>query len=201
MTIIEDRSEDVGLRERKKLQTRNAIHDAAFRLIEANGLEGTTVEHICQEADVSTRTFFNYYSSKAAAALEFRGTDIDPAVETGFLNARGGLVAALCVAIASSVEVGPNRAKMKQLITQRPELLTTVTQMMLEIRSKIIDLAAQRAASREQAEAAVTLVMAALNRVMHDEVGAELPLADRLRSTVDQIVQVHGAQLVRPSPA
>jgi AcrR family transcriptional regulator len=198
-TITEDRPEDVGLRERKKQHTRAAIHEAAFRLIDEQGLEATTVEQICQEADVSTRTFFNYYASKAAAALAFEGTTIPPEVEARFRSAEGGLVAALCDAIGSSAERGPSRANMKKLISHRPELLTTVTQMMVEVRGKFIALAAERAVDQEQAELAVSLVLAAMSRVMHSGSQSDVPLGEQLRATVDSLVAVSHENVVRLS--
>ena len=164
VTTTDTSSEAVGLRERKKQQTRTAIHEAAFRLIDTQGLEATTVEQICHHADVSGRTFFNYFPSKAAAALEFQRTSIDPAAEQAFLSARGSLVMALCDLIASSAERRPSIARVKQLASRHPELLTPATQMMLEVREMYVSLAAQRADDREQAELAVALVMAALSR-------------------------------------
>jgi AcrR family transcriptional regulator len=194
-TIIEDSASEIGLRERKKQQTRKAIHEAALHLIDERGLEATTIEQICQAADVSTRTFFNYYPSKAAAALELAGSAIEPEVAARFRSAKGGLVAALCDAIGGSVELGPSRATMKQLVIRRPELLTTMTQMMLEVRGKFVALAAERARSHEQAELAVTLVLAALGRVMHDDGGTDVSLAQRLHDTVGMLVSVNGEAL------
>jgi AcrR family transcriptional regulator len=58
-----------GRRERKKLATRQALQDAALRLVAERGLEQVTVEDISEAADVATRTFFNYFSSKEEALL------------------------------------------------------------------------------------------------------------------------------------
>jgi AcrR family transcriptional regulator len=195
-TIIDTTSDDLGLRERKKQQTRTAIHEAAFRLIDAQGLEATTVDQICQEADVSSRTFFNYFPSKAAAALELPATVISPEIQDRFRSARGSLVDALCDAIGSSTELGPSHAKMKQLIHRRPELLSTLSQLMLDMRTEIIALATERASSPDQAELAVGLVMGALARVMHDPNSSDAPLADRLRDVTAKLVGVYGEQLV-----
>jgi AcrR family transcriptional regulator len=198
MTTIDMSSEDVGLRERKKQQTRNAIHEAAFRLIDAQGLEATSIDQICQQADVSTRTFFNYFPSKAAAALEFQGTSIDPAVKTAFLSARGSLVMAMCDVIGGNAEHGPSLARMKQLLARHPELLTTATQMMVQVREMYVSLAAERASNRTQAELAVALVMAALSTTMHDGSSSDEPICDQLKAKVQQLIAV-GVDEMQPS--
>jgi AcrR family transcriptional regulator len=63
-----------GLRERKKLAVRRALSSAAVRLAVERGLENVTIEDITAEADVSVRTFGNYFSSKYEAICAL-GTD------------------------------------------------------------------------------------------------------------------------------
>jgi AcrR family transcriptional regulator len=53
-------------RERKKLETRQALLEAALGLFREKGYDETTVEEITQRADVAKGTFFNYFSSKEA---------------------------------------------------------------------------------------------------------------------------------------
>lgn len=62
-------SAEGGLRERKRAQTSEAIHVAAAELVLERGLDATTIDAISERADVSTRTFFNYFASKEDAVL------------------------------------------------------------------------------------------------------------------------------------
>ncbi|HEU0207129.1 MAG TPA: TetR family transcriptional regulator [Pseudolysinimonas sp.] len=199
-TVSDDRSAESGLepglRERKKQQTRHAIHEAALRLIDEQGLEATTIDQICSEADVSSRTFFNYFPSKAAALLQLPQTPVTPEARERFLAARGGLVWALCEVVGSSSDIGPDRPRLKQLIGRHPELITTVSTMMQDLRAQFVALATERASSPEHAELAVAVVMTAFGATMHDEAPRDESLVTRLRKAVEQLRDVLDEQLV-----
>ena len=61
-------SADTGLRERKKLDTRRALSDAALQLaFDRGGLDAVTREEIAALAGVSLRTFNNYFAGKYEA--------------------------------------------------------------------------------------------------------------------------------------
>lgn len=53
-----------GRRESRKHEMRGRICDAAIALFSDKGCELTTVEEICERADVARKTFYNYYSCK-----------------------------------------------------------------------------------------------------------------------------------------
>ncbi|WP_049565850.1 TetR/AcrR family transcriptional regulator [Streptomyces sp. SBT349] len=74
----------LGLRERKKLRTRQAIRQAAHRLIEERGYEKTTIELIAAAAEVSPSTVFRYFPSKEHIVL----TNDYAVSSIGFLLAR-----------------------------------------------------------------------------------------------------------------
>jgi AcrR family transcriptional regulator len=65
----------VAGRARKKLATFRALSTAARELTLERGLEAVTVEDIADAADVSVRTFFNYFSCKEEALV-----GVEPAV-------------------------------------------------------------------------------------------------------------------------
>ncbi|QHC22825.1 acyl-CoA-like ligand-binding transcription factor [Streptomyces sp. GS7] len=60
-------TEQPGLRERKKRETRVALSQAAIRLCVLRGWADVTVDQIAAEANVSVRTFRNYFGGKAEA--------------------------------------------------------------------------------------------------------------------------------------
>lgn len=62
--------EELGRRERKKLEVHRRIRRAAARLISEKGYEATTVDEIAALADVAKGTFFNYFPRKDALLAE-----------------------------------------------------------------------------------------------------------------------------------
>lgn len=50
-----------GRRERKRRQTRERIEQAAMTLFLQRGFDATTIEDITEAADVSKRSFFDYF--------------------------------------------------------------------------------------------------------------------------------------------
>jgi AcrR family transcriptional regulator len=70
-------NETLGLRERKRLETRAQLERAAVLLAQEVGPENATVDAICASIPVSPRTFFNYFESKEDAILGVRDIPID----------------------------------------------------------------------------------------------------------------------------
>jgi AcrR family transcriptional regulator len=61
--------EETGLRERKRLKTREAIARAALELFDRQGFAATTIPQIAEAADVSPRTVSSYFPQKEELAF------------------------------------------------------------------------------------------------------------------------------------
>ncbi|OUS29435.1 hypothetical protein A9Q99_10090 [Gammaproteobacteria bacterium 45_16_T64] len=59
-----DESPATSRRERRKQEFREKIIESAIMLFEKNGCDATTLEDICDIAEISRPTFYSYYASK-----------------------------------------------------------------------------------------------------------------------------------------
>ncbi|QIK64354.1 TetR/AcrR family transcriptional regulator [Leucobacter viscericola] len=187
--------ETSGLRERKKRLRREALHEAALRLVEQQGLDGTTVEQICEEVGVSARTFFNYFPSKTAAALNLHEQIFSPEAAARFRAATGELMPAICELLADSMSSGIERKRLKRLIADQPQLVTDFTQWMGTFKAEFQALVEERAVSPEMADAAIMLALAALRTLMHQPTADTRPDAVRLLETMDRLIDVRHTML------
>ena len=118
-----------GLRERKKRATRDALRHAALKATLERGLRAVTVEEIAEAANVSVRTFFNYFSSKEEAVVGF---DPDqPAIIRDAVIARPDseepVIALREVLVGQAAEVVVDRSEWGdrlQAIKENPELFS-----------------------------------------------------------------------------
>ena len=79
-----------GRRERRKLEVRRRMIEAAQALFEEKGVQAATVAEICEQADVAHKTFFNHFPAKqdlvramAEESIEFLLEDIARARASG----------------------------------------------------------------------------------------------------------------------
>jgi len=56
----------VGRREKRKQEIRARIEDAGYTLFKRQGIDNTSIEQICTEADVARRTFYAHFANKHA---------------------------------------------------------------------------------------------------------------------------------------
>jgi AcrR family transcriptional regulator len=55
---------DIGLRQRKRDQTKQALKEAAYRLFQDRGYDKASIEDIAREANYAPRTFFLHFAAK-----------------------------------------------------------------------------------------------------------------------------------------
>ena len=112
---------ELSRRQRRKLEVRARLLEAAEALFDARGVAATKVTEICERADVAEKTFFNHFAGKqdllreiAAQALDRLLTDLEEVRKRRF-GTRERLIA-FFRCIADNVEAaGPMH---RELVTE-----------------------------------------------------------------------------------
>ncbi|WP_345375929.1 TetR/AcrR family transcriptional regulator [Frondihabitans cladoniiphilus] len=144
-----------GLRERKRLATRRAIQVAVLRLVAAHGFDSVTVEMISREADVSPRTFFNYFASKEEAVIGDPPEVPDEVAVVRFVEASGDgtMIADLIDLIEAATEASIVDRELvfarRVVLREHPELFARRIASLHDFEAGLQDILARRLA-REQ---------------------------------------------------
>lgn len=107
-----------SLRARQTRERRASIHAAAVDLVFERGLEEVTVAQIAEAAEVSTRTFFNYFPTKEMAIVGLTNSEDVAAELQQFIEdyepRRDRLVEDLSYTIRAALEFLMPRSAIKQ---------------------------------------------------------------------------------------
>lgn len=116
----------VPVRERNRLRTWSLIHEAAMSLAVERGLAHATVEAIAEAADVSKRTFFNYFPAKEDAVLGIQAPMLPAEAVHEFENGEGDLfgrtVRLMTAVVRSATRQGSSPERRIELVRRFPEL-------------------------------------------------------------------------------
>jgi AcrR family transcriptional regulator len=153
-----------SLRERKKQATRRALRRVALDLVAERGFSQVTVEDIAAAADVSPRTFFNYFPSKEAALFGADPVRVAALRERVLRAAPGGsaldalrlVLAAEARAITTELgELGGDPADMlrrMKAVRADPHLRAAQSAHMANVECALADAIAERLGANSQAD-------------------------------------------------
>lgn len=141
-----------GLRERKRIATRRNIQVAALDLVVERGLENVTIDEISRLADVSPRTFFNYFASKEEALLGDGPALPDEEAVAAFVTSDediflgvGDLIANATAAAAHDHEIATRR---RELMKGNPHLFAIRMATMRNFEEQLTAIVARRVQRR-----------------------------------------------------
>lgn len=193
-----------GLRERKRRATRDAIERNAIGLVLEHGYDNVTVEMICEAANISQRTFFNYAGSKERAVLGIDPPLPSPQLQEAYVTGLGGspLRDLLVTVTAAFADVGTDGKDLvrrrQQVLLSNPEFALREFARMEEAQHTVVDLIRRRLEADSPAsdpdaregEAAMTfsLMFGIMHHLAHGWTGTNAALDPE--QIVDQALEV-----------
>ncbi|WP_123941632.1 MULTISPECIES: TetR/AcrR family transcriptional regulator [unclassified Frondihabitans] len=204
-----------GLRDRKREETRRRLETAAVDLVLRNGLERATVDEISALADVSSRTFFNYFDTKEDAILGIHDAELTPDDIAEHVRATDGAdpiestVMLLIGLIRPSIQGQALDDQRLEVLRRYPQLfsrhmiqMTRMIDGLVKATTTILEMGSAGAGasgagvSRAEAEVLLTTCGGAVRSAIHEWVdnGAPEP-ADVVRVRAVELIRSLGARL------
>ncbi|MFC7457200.1 TetR/AcrR family transcriptional regulator [Brachybacterium sp. GCM10030267] len=187
----------MGLRERKKRLTRVAMHRAALELVLEEGLSNVTADMIAARAGVSTRTFFNHWSTKESAILGILSGEGERLVESLHERiVRSGTRDALRSVLREALESTPAdpslRELKKQVMAREPKLHSISSGNLISVQTEMVDAMAEAFDGPDAHERAVITVQLGF-ALTRSAFAVSMARGIDLVTAFDEVVALHDA--------
>lgn len=151
-------SDELPRRELNRAHTWLAIHETACALVLRDGLAAATVDAISEQADVSRRTFFNYFPTKEDAVLGLKSPRLGEESLEAFAEPTdlfGRVVHLMSSTVRTAVHLETS-VERRELLKRYPELRARLEQQLREAEMLVQNvLIEQSSASPESSRALV----------------------------------------------
>lgn len=184
-----------GLRELKKKQTREAMHRAALELVVEHGYANVTAEMIARRAGVSTRTFFNHWSTKESAILGILTGQSDSVVtrlvpaleELPHREALRQVMRDTLAAVPSDPEL---RDLKKEVMAREPKLHSISTGNLHTIQNEMVDILTGFLEGEDARERAFVIVQLAF-ALTRSAFAVAMARGIELTAAFDEVVELY----------
>ncbi len=180
-----------GRRERKRRQTRERIESVALKLFLQRGFDATTIEDIAEAADVSKRSFFDYFPSKeevVAAWQDSFANELIRAVAAQPKNA--SIVEVIEAAVNSAFRdaiADPQNLALATLIRNTPALCARDQLKYAKLERKLADALCARSSGSDEEHIRLSMLAAAVVTMLR--IGGERWTGGQQDMSLDQFAR------------
>ncbi len=180
-----------GRRERKRRQTRERIESAALKLFLERGFDATTIEDITEAADVSKRSFFDYFPSKEEVVAAWQDSFAGELIDAVLAQPRDAAIADVIEAAVNSALraaiADPQRLALAALIRNTPALCARDQLKYAKLERKLADALHARSQGGDDERFRLSMLAAAVVTMLR--IGGERWTSGRQDSSLDQFAR------------
>ncbi len=200
----------MGLRERKRIATRRAIELAVLQLAAERGFDRVTIDDIGHAAEISPRTFFNYFATKDEALIGDIPTLPDGGAVEKFVTAgpHSSIVGGLGDLFAASVDKTNDDREIyllrRAIMKDHPHLIGLKIATMRRFEETVQEIVEQRlrhdhpaldSHAGRLADRALLVTLVAFSGLRHawqrwTEADDSISLSDRVRTSFRELIEV-----------